>query len=178
MSGEQLRKVLHFSKRKIAYLIQNGYIKAIDTKKRSHRYLIKKEDVDVFFKKLNEDPFFISNLSVKFTAVTTGIAKKKKHNIVITEQDCRSFKAFLSKKWRDVPDALMLEDVAKLVGTTRKSLNYVCERNKIVYIMIRNRRVCTKDSVIEYYSSLGVLRNPIKSETFTNLLLEYKSKQK
>ena len=44
ISSEQLRKILHVSKRKCAWMLQNGLIPCIDSHKKTRRYMIELED--------------------------------------------------------------------------------------------------------------------------------------
>ena len=43
-SGDKLYKYLHISKRKMKYLLENGYIPFVDTGKKTHRYLVRQYD--------------------------------------------------------------------------------------------------------------------------------------
>jgi len=56
MSGEQLWKYLHISKRKMKYILENGYIPCTDTGKRTYRYHVKISDAEDFKRKLENDP--------------------------------------------------------------------------------------------------------------------------
>ena len=48
ITKEQLYKILHISKRRAKFLLDNGYIPCIDTGKKTRRYQIKLSDVQEF----------------------------------------------------------------------------------------------------------------------------------
>ena len=51
ISLEQLYKMLHISKRKAAWMLQNGIIPCEIRPTKTHRYVILKEDVDAYLRK-------------------------------------------------------------------------------------------------------------------------------
>ncbi|MBQ1997977.1 MAG: helix-turn-helix domain-containing protein, partial [Spirochaetales bacterium] len=48
LSGEQVRRILHISKRKCAWLLNNGYIKCKNSRKKSRKYTVLKSDLIEF----------------------------------------------------------------------------------------------------------------------------------
>ena len=50
LTKEQMRIVCHISKRKAMYLLQSGLIPCINTGKKTHTYLIKKSDVEIYLR--------------------------------------------------------------------------------------------------------------------------------
>ena len=55
ISGGELYKFLHISKRKMKYLLEHGYIKHIDTGKKTHRFMVKLRDAEEFKVRLETD---------------------------------------------------------------------------------------------------------------------------
>ena len=51
ISLEQLYKMLHISKRKAAWMLQNGIIPCEIRPTKTHRYVIRMEDVQVYLRK-------------------------------------------------------------------------------------------------------------------------------
>lgn len=56
LSGEQVRTVLHISKRRCAWLLQNGHIVCTISPKRSRRYAVKREDLIDYIKRARKHP--------------------------------------------------------------------------------------------------------------------------
>ena len=56
LSAEQICKILHISKRKCAWMLQNGMIPCKDTGKKTRRYTVHRCDLDAFIKDSTEHP--------------------------------------------------------------------------------------------------------------------------
>ena len=50
LSAEQICKILHISKRKCAWMLQNGMIPCKDTGKKTRRYTVLRKDLDEYIK--------------------------------------------------------------------------------------------------------------------------------
>lgn len=107
LSGDELYRYLHISKRKMKYLLENGYIPMIDTGKKTHRYKVRLEDAEAFRVRRESEPEFLSELKGKF-----NIVREKK---ALTEEEREVLKEKLTREWKDLPDALPRECVAKLL---------------------------------------------------------------
>ena len=46
--AEEICKILHISKRKCAWMLQNGMIPCKDTGKKTHRYIVRRSDLDEY----------------------------------------------------------------------------------------------------------------------------------
>ena len=73
ITKEQLYKILHISKRRAKFLLDNGYIPCVDTGKKTRRYQIKMSDV------LN---FIDSNVEVDYSTLPSVPIKKVNKNKV------------------------------------------------------------------------------------------------
>ena len=68
MTGEELYQYLHISKRKMKYLLENGYIPCINTGKRTHRYIVSRADARAFRKRMQNDPTVKEELRGRFSS--------------------------------------------------------------------------------------------------------------
>lgn len=100
ISGEQLRKILHISKRKCAYLLKSGVIPCIDTGQKSRCYYIQLDDVIEYIKNA-EDAFE----AMKPQIPPEGLRER------------------LSDEWHDLPELLTITDVAKITGYTANAVD-------------------------------------------------------
>ena len=55
MTGDQLIKYLHISKRKLKYLMENNYIPHQDSGQKTHKYFVRIEDAEEFDKRQHTD---------------------------------------------------------------------------------------------------------------------------
>ena len=56
MSGDELYRYLHISKKKMRYLLMNGFIPCIDTGKKTHRYIVLRAEVEKYIERRKNDP--------------------------------------------------------------------------------------------------------------------------
>lgn len=78
LSAEQICKILHISKRKCAWMLQNGMIPCKDSGKKTRRYTILRKDLDAYIKDSAEHPekYFIP---VTFTSNNPGKRESDKY---------------------------------------------------------------------------------------------------
>ncbi len=105
LSAEQTRKLLHISKRKCAYLLEHQIIPCEITDRKTHRYLVREEDVLTYAERADKIilPPVFSSAAVK--------SQRKDPDPQIRKSD------FLLI-WAKEPDAFTPADVQKLTGYT------------------------------------------------------------
>ena len=85
ITKEQLYKILHISKRRAKFLLDNGYIPCVDTGNKTRRYQIKMSDVQEFID---------SNVEVDYSALPSAPVKKVNKNIMYNNLDHKKAKAY------------------------------------------------------------------------------------
>ena len=87
INSEQLRIILGISKRKCAWMLQNGVIPCKDTEKKTRRYTIEITDVIHYVNTVSENPYayFIPPIfsAKKSTAEITRVKNNPNPNILI-----------------------------------------------------------------------------------------------
>ena len=129
LSLEQLRQKLHISKRKAAWMLQNGVIpcRIVDTW--AHlRYYVKEEDLERYLVKPKAE---------RSREITIGIFSSRKENslplekggrdhnnvnIVLTSNERAMFTHLLEKRMEIYPDAMDINRVAKITGYSRTTI--------------------------------------------------------
>ncbi|MBQ9749114.1 MAG: helix-turn-helix domain-containing protein [Clostridia bacterium] len=83
LSAEQICKILHISKRKCAWMLQNGMIPCKDSSKKTRRYTVLRKDLDAYIKDSTEHPekYFIP---VTFTSNNPGKRESDKYYLYHT----------------------------------------------------------------------------------------------
>lgn len=156
MSGDELYRFLHISKRKMKYLLENGYIPMVDTGLKTYRYRIKYDDAQAFKRRMEKEPVFLSELTGMFN--TSGPRKKTPPLLEPTEENCRAFKEYLVLAWAELPDALPTQQAAKLIGVPPQRIRNLCADGKIFSTEVQGKFFCSKESFITYIaSSKGVV---------------------
>ena len=165
MSGEELYKFLHISKRKMRYLIVNGYIPSIDTGKKTHRFKVNREDAIRFKEEMEKHPDILMEIKGMFGCTPP------KRLIEPTEYNSQRFKQYLTQLWKDEPDALTTKRAAELIGVDYRRIDGLCRNSKIVSVKIGSRFICLKISFIEYCASKEMLVKPQMTDIFEEIVL-------
>ena len=132
ISGEQLRKILHISKRKCAWLLQSGAIPCTDNCNKTRRYAVKLNDV--------------INYIIAF------------ENAAVNVQPLRppdGFRELLIDEWFDVPDVLTITDVAGITGYTPNAVDRWIVKGILRSVIVQIGIITCRDWLIDFYCSDG-----------------------
>ena len=174
MSGDELYRFLHISKRKMKYLIDNKYIPTTDTGRKTHRYLVRRCDAEAFRERMTSDPDFLAELSGKFSSNAVSSIDKVIADFTIS--DSERFGRFLTEKWAKYPDAIPVQDAAKLMSCQPIRLYNLIESGKLFGAKVWNVTYCSKASLITYASSLTAVKRS-KSKGYMKLIQEFAKKE-
>ena len=188
ISLEQLYKMLHISKRKAAWMLQNGIIPCEIRGTATHKYSIRKEDVLAYIAKSERE---------KRKEIPVGIFNAKKTNnprrTESSVSDCGGyfddthyklrgkerarFKKMLEELLSAVPDTLTVDEVVALTGYSRTTiLRYV--RKKYIYaVNIMGKYYISKQSIINYLATDKAFRNTQKSEWHESIILKFQAEK-
>mgnify|MGYP003300082711 CR=1 FL=1 len=175
ISLEQLYKMLRISKRKAAWMLQNGIIPCEIRNSLTHKYSIRKEDVLAYMAKSDRE---------KRKEIPVGIFNAKKtNNPRRTESqgsDCGGyfddtnyklrgkerarFKEMLEDLLSAVPDTLTVDEVAELTGYHRRTILRYVQRKYIYGVNMMGKYYISKHSIINYLATDKAFKNTQKSE--------------
>ena len=175
ISLEQLYKMLHISKRKAAWMLQNGIIPCEIRNTPTHKYSIRKEDVLAYMAKSDRE---------KRKEIPVGIFNAKKTNnprrTESPDSDCGGyfddtnyklrgkerarFKEMLKNLLSAVPDTLTVDEVAELTGYHRKTVLRYVQRKYIYAVNIMGKYYISKQSIIDYLATDKAFKNTQKSK--------------
>ena len=174
ISLEQLYKMLHISKRKAAWMLQNGIIPCEIRGTATHKYAIRKEDVLAYIEKSSRE---------KRSEIPVGIFNAKKTNnprrTESPDSDCGGyfddthyklrgkerarFKKMLEDLLSAVPDTLTVNEVVKLTGYSRKTILRYAQRKYIYAVNIMGKYYISKQSIINYLATDKAFKNTQKT---------------
>ena len=174
ISLEQLYKMLHISKRKAAWMLQNGIIPCEIRNTPTHKYSVRKEDVLAYMTKSERE---------KRKEIPVGIFNAKKtNNPRRTESqgsDCggyfddtnyklrgkerAQFKEMLEDLLSAVPDTLTVDEVAELTGYHRRTILRYVQRKYIYAVNIMGKYYISKQSIINYLATDKAFKNTQKT---------------
>ena len=183
ISLEQLYKMLRISKRKAAWMLQNGIIPCEIRNTPTHKYSVRKEDVLAYMAKSERE---------KRKEIPVGIVNAKKtNNPRRTESqgsDCGGYfddtnyklrgkeRARLKEMFEDllsaVPDTLTVDEVAELTGYNRKTILRYVQRKYIYAVNIMGKYYISKQSIINYLATDKTFKNTQKSEWHKQVIMK------
>ena len=175
ISLEQLYKMLHISKRKAAWMLQNGIIPCEIRNSLTHKYSIRKEDVLAYMAKSERE---------KRKEIPVGIFNAKKTNnprrtespdsncggyfddtnYKLRGKERARFKKMLEDIFSAVPDTLTVDEVAELTGYHRRTVLRYVQRKYIYAVNIMVKYYISKHSIINYLSTDKAFKNTQKSK--------------
>ena len=187
ISLEQLYKMLHISKRKAAWMLQNGIIPCEIRNTPTHKYSIRKEDVLAYIAKSERE---------KRKEIPVGIFNAKKTNnprrTESQDSDCGGyfddthyklrgnerarFKEMLEDLLSAVPDTLTVDEVAELTGYHRRTILRYVQRIYIYAVNIMGKYYISKQSIINYLATDKAFKNTQKSEWNVTIIRLFKER--
>ncbi len=186
ISLEQLYKMLHISKRKAAWMLQNGIIPCEIRNTPTHKYSIRKEAVLAYIARSEHE---------KRSEIPVGIFNAKKTNnprrTESQDSDCggyfddthyklrgkerAQFKEMLEDLLSAVPDTLTVDEVVELTGYSRKTILRYAQRKYIYAVNIMGKYYISKQSIINYLATDKAFRNTQKSEWHEDAILKFQT---
>ena len=148
LTGEQVRNVLHISKRKCAWMLQNGVIPCKDTEKKTRRYTIEITDVIHYVNTVSENPnaYFIPPI---FSA------KKSTSEIRYPNELREDFSEWLTKRWCHRKDTLSPKEIEKLLGYEHESVRRLVNRGYLKCVKAQGEEIIAKEWLITFLSNYG-----------------------
>jgi hypothetical protein len=182
ISLEQLYKMLHISKRKAAWMLQNGIIPCEIRNTQTHKYFIKRKDVIDYINKneiakQQEIPIGIFNSNRTTNPHRTESQDSVcggsfySFEIILNDEERELFKEMLENMLKEIPDVLTVKEVAELTGYNRKTILRYAKKKYIFPINLQGKLYISKQSLIEYFSSDKALKNTQKSEWYEKIIL-------
>ena len=154
LTAEQICKILHISKRKCAWMLQNGMIPCKDSGKKTRRYTVLQKDLDAYIKDSAEHPekYFIP---VTFSSKNPGKREPiKKYEpdkyFIYPEQVPADFRAWLDDAWYDLPDVITPKDVETILGYEHESVRRWINRGWLQITKAHNFEYIARDWLIDF----------------------------
>ena len=160
LSLEQLRVKLKISKRKAAWMLQNGVIpcRIVDTP--THiRYYVKEEDLREYMKQS------ITESKKEFTRGQFSSRNKESPETdeasgdgisvysYLSKKDRNKFERMLEKRLAIYPDALSVYRVAKIIGYSERTIRWHIAKGRLFATLQERKYLVSKYSLIKFLAS-------------------------
>ena len=160
LSLEQLRQKLHISKRKAAWMLQNGVIpcRIVDTP--THlRYYVKEEDLREYMrrsiteskKEFTRGQFSSRNKDAPETDEVSGDGISVYS--YLSKKDRNKFERMLEKRLAIYPDALSVYRVAKIIGYSERTIRWHIAKGRLFATLQERKYLVSKFSLIKFLAS-------------------------
>ena len=165
INSEQLRIILGISKRKCAWMLQNGVIPCKDTEKKTRRYTIEITDVIHYVNTVSENPcaYFIPPI---FSA------KQSTSEIRYPNELREDFSEWLTKRWCNRKETFSPKELEKLLGYEHDSVRRWLNRGHLKCAKAQGEEIIAKEWLISFLSDYG-FKIAKKSQKHQKLLNEY-----
>ena len=160
LSLEQLRQKLHISKRKAAWMLQNGVIpcRIVDTP--THlRYYVKEEDLRAYMKQsiTESKKEFVRG---QFSSRNKGAPEANEASgaeisvfAFLSRKDRNKFAKMLEKRLAIYPDALSVYRVAKIIGYSERTIRWHIAKGRLFATLQERKYLVSKYSLIKFLAS-------------------------
>ena len=189
MSLEQLYKMLHVSKRKAAWMLNNGIIPCQIRPTKTHRYIILREDVEAYLQKKRAE---------RRKEIPVGIfnAKPTKQKVVINNNrpmdtvdlaecfitiadECKDdFRTHVEKRLQYFPDAITADKAADIMGYAKNTVHSYIQQKRIFAVQISGKYILPKSALVEFLVDDFAFEIIHKSTWHINTILTFTKKNK
>ena len=188
ISLEQLYKMLHISKRKAAWMLNNGIIPCQIRPTKTHRYIILREDVEVYLQKKRaerrkEIPVGIFNAKpTKQTVVINNHHPMDTVNVmecyITIADECKDeFRAHVEKRLRYFPDAITADKAGEIMGYARNTIIAYIQQKHLFAVQISGKYIIPKTALADFLVTDFAFEIIHKSTWHLNTFLQFVGKE-
>ena len=153
LSLEQVRTILHISKRKTAWMLQNGIIRCEISQKKTRQYRIKMDDLVEYLERFErDDPSVLTPVGM-FNAKKAKNPKPPKmppHKKTY-EKPSEDFRAWLEDEWYAESNMLLSQDIARITGYEHHTVQRWLKEKRIRSVWTQDALITSKTWLIEFY---------------------------
>ena len=150
LSLEKVRRILGISKRKAAWMLQNGIIKCENTGKKTRQYRVKLNDLFRYLDKYEQgDPSVMTPIG-KFNAKKTKNERPRIPREIYSKPP-DDFRLWLEDEWYAESDLLHIKDISRITGYHENTVQKWLKDKKIRSVWTQNLLISSKTWLIDFY---------------------------
>ena len=173
LSGEQVRCVLHISKRKCAWMLNNGFIKCQNTGKRTRKYTVLKEDLLNYIEDSKKHPEkYVTPYAEFSTAKYGNKSKSRPRKTGFPSFLPSTFRPWFEQEFEHIPDALTILQVITITGYTDNTVNRWLRQGHLKSVQTQTTKIIPKLWLIDFYCSYAYTITNM-SDKHINLLQKF-----
>lgn len=154
LSLEDVRCILHISKRKAAWMLQNGIIKCEISQKKTKQYKVQIEELFAYLDKVKrDDPSVQIPIGLFNARKPSGKEKKERPRPILTrpKKPTKAFRAWLMDEWSNESEMLLTSDISRLTGYATQTVQQWMKKGNLRSVRARNKLMTTKEWLIDFY---------------------------
>jgi len=176
ISSEGLYKMLHCSKRKAKYLLDNGIIPCENTGKKTWRYKVKKDNVIIYLENVRHDPnqYYFPAGVFSSKSPTAPV-----YSIELSGGDCQRLRRIISNALAGAPDALTVEEASAVTGYSTTFFIRIIQSGDLHAEKISAHYIIPKEKLIRFLAGKNGIDIKYKSafhKKMLQILIERKTK--
>lgn len=152
---EQVRTILHISRRKAAWLVQNGFIKGSISDKQTHQYCIKRDDLVYYIKDSELHPEKYITPHAEFSAKKYDKSARDRITYIVPENLLKDFAKWLEVWLRNENEMLFKDDLIRLIGYHKNTINRWLLNGTLKRVELPDEFVTSKKWLIEFLCGYG-----------------------
>ena len=160
LSLEQLRQRLHISKRKAAWMLNNGVIPCRIVNTPTHlRYYVSEEDLRAYMKQSiteSKKEFIRGQFSSRNkNAPETNEVSGDEINVYsyLSKKERNKFERMLEKRLAIYPDVMEIKRIVSIIGYTDRTIRWHIGKGRIFAIIQDRKYLVSKYSLIKFLAS-------------------------
>ena len=160
LSLEQLRQRLHISKRKAAWMLNNGVIPCRIVNTPTHlRYYVSEEDLRAYMKQSiteSRKEFIRGQFSSRNkNAPETNEVSGDEINVYsyLSKKERNKFERMLEKRLAIYPDVMDIKRIVSIIGYTDRTIRWHISKGRIFAIIQDRKYLVSKYSLIKFLAS-------------------------
>ena len=160
LSLEQLRQRLHISKRKAAWMLNNGVIPCRIVNTPTHlRYYVSEEDLRAYMKQSiteSKKEFIRGQFSSRNkNAPETNEVSGDEINVYsyLSKKERNTFERILEKRLAIYPDVMDIKRIVSIIGYTDRTIRWHIGKGRIFAIIQDRKYLVSKYSLIKFLAS-------------------------
>ena len=188
ISLEQLYKMLHISKRKAAWMLNNGIIPCQIRPTKTHRYIILREDVEAYLQKKRADRRKEIPVGIFNAKPTRRRVEINNHHpmdtvnvmecyITIADECKDEFRAHVEKRLRYFPDALTADKAGEIMGYSKNTVIAYIQQKHLLAVQISGKYIIPKTALVEFLVTDFAFEIVHKSLWHMNTILQFAEKE-
>lgn len=170
---EQVRLILHISKRKAAWMLQNGIIPCRICPCKTHRYIVRIEDLDEYRSRTETDR--LREIPVGLFSSHSHVGERKRPELSLTVQGEKreQFVNYLEQVLIETPERLTIGAVAKITGYSGTTVCRWIQTGQLYAAQLQRWLCIPKSQLIEFLASEPAFMIRSKSEWHKDVIRRF-----